>query len=80
MTIAFCEYKKIVYICGMENAQLNTKQDLILSIAKIGNEITVNQFVDIAHGAFIDSQLTSEEFISIMNQALAHVKSIKTGS
>lgn len=32
MTIAFCEYKKIVYICGMENnmiVRLKTKADVI---------------------------------------------------
>jgi hypothetical protein len=50
----------------------NTKQDLILSIAKIGNEISVNEFVKAVHTSFIEDEITQEEFMSIMNQAIAH--------
>jgi hypothetical protein len=49
----------------------NTKQDLILSIAKIGNEISVNEFVKVVHTSFIEGDITHEEFMSIMNQAIA---------
>jgi SUMO ligase MMS21 Smc5/6 complex component len=62
----------------MENIQLNTKQDLISSIAKIGSELTVNQFVDSAHGSFIDKDITQEDFVSIMNQALEYLQNTKT--
>jgi SUMO ligase MMS21 Smc5/6 complex component len=64
----------------MENIQLNTKQDLISSIAKIGSELTVNQFVDSAHSLFVDNDITQEDFISIMNQALEYLQNTKTGA
>jgi hypothetical protein len=80
MTFAFCKYKKAAYFRGMENTQLNTKQILISSISKIGSELTVNQFVDSAHGSFIDNDITSEDFVSIMNQALQYLQNNKTGA
>lgn len=76
----FCKYEKRLYVCDMENAQVNTKQDLILSIAKIGKELTVNQFVDFGFNLIDTNEITTKEFKAIMHQALSHLQNTKTGA
>jgi hypothetical protein len=64
----------------MKNVQLNTKQDLISNIAKIGSELMVNQFVDAGFNLIDTNEITTEEFKAIMHEALAHLQNTKTGA
>ncbi len=64
----------------MKNAQLNTKQDLTSNITSIGNDFTINEFVDAALNLMDINEITNKEFKEIMHQVLAHFENNKTGA
>lgn len=80
MTFAFCKYKKVAYFRGMENVQINTKQDFISNITNVGNSLTINQFVDSGFNLIDTNEITTKEFKAIMHQALSHLQNTKTGA